>query len=63
MKLGEIYPSKYQRCIICNRVIINKRYNRYYKCYNEDKYDIIRGNNPNTIDEYYVKMNLNELTI
>ena len=40
MKLGEIHPSKYQRCIICNRVIMNKQHNRYYKYYNEDKYDI-----------------------
>ena len=58
MKLGELNKNRFQRCVTCDRVIMNKTHKRCYRCYSELKSE--KSNESNNIEECYINHNANE---
>ena len=63
MKLGQINPITFKKCRKCKRVIMNKRHERYYKCYIKEKIEMIHENPRSNIEEYYINNNFNHTVI
>jgi len=63
MKLGAIHPSKYKKCLECNKIIANIRHKKYLKYYQERKNNNDIEKEANTIEEFFVRDKGEEIRI